>query len=127
MINAKIEHYDSIEIWGDGNQTRSFTYIDDCITGIHLLMGSCFNQPINIGSSELVTVNQLVSIVEDIAGINLKRNYNLNAPKGVNGRNSDNTLIKSVLNWAPDTRLRDGMEVTYDWIYDQIRARHGRA
>jgi nucleoside-diphosphate-sugar epimerase len=110
-----------IEIWGDGKQTRSFMYIDDCLHGIYLITNSeSWHDPINLGSAEGVTINQLVDIVEDIAGIKLKRSYNLNAPKGVNGRNSDNTLIKKVFGWEPNTRLRDGMEKTYAWIYDQM-------
>src|SRR5262245_12875091 len=105
-----------IEIWGDGKQTRSFTYIDDCITGIEKLMKSEFREPINLGSSEMVTINELVSIVEDIGNIKLERRYNLNAPKGVRGRNSDNTLIKKVLGWEPNTTLHDGLVHTFRWI-----------
>jgi nucleoside-diphosphate-sugar epimerase len=120
VIQAKLSGKHEIEIWGDGKQTRSFMYIDDCVKGTQMLTHSDFVQPINIGSSELVSINQLVDIVEEIAGIRLKRNYNLSAPKGVNGRNSDNTLIKKVFNWEPDTRLRVGMEKTYRWIYDQM-------
>src|SRR5689334_23548658 len=97
-------------------------YIDDCVKGIDLIMNSEILEPINLGSSEAVTVNQLVDIVEDIAGIKLERKYNLSAPKGVNGRNSDNTLIKKVFGWEPDTKLRDGMEKTYRWIWDEIAA-----
>ena len=85
-----------------------------------MLLNSEFVEPINIGSSELVSINQLVDLVEDIAGIKLHRNYNLNAPKGVNGRNSDNTLIQKVFGWEPSTKLRDGLEITYRWIYDEI-------
>ena len=118
----------NIEIWGDGNQTRSFMYIDDCIQGTKLLMNSDYVDPLNIGSDEMVSINQLVDIVEDIAGVKLKRSYNLDAPKGVRGRNSDNTLTSSVLNWAPSISLRSGMEKTYAWIYDQAKARaEGRA
>ncbi|HUG68355.1 MAG TPA: NAD-dependent epimerase/dehydratase family protein [Pirellulaceae bacterium] len=109
-----------IDIWGDGEQTRSFTYIDDCIHGIELLMRSDVRVPLNLGSNELVTINGLVDIVADIAGITLERNYLLDAPKGVNGRNSDNTLISELLNWAPNTRLRAGMEPTYRWIEQQF-------
>jgi len=112
-----------IEIWGDGEQTRSFTYIDDCLRGTQLLLYSDVEEPLNIGSDELVTINQLVGIVEEIAGVKLKRNYKLDAPKGVRGRNSDNTLIKSTLGWAPSIPLRVGMEQTYRWIYDQAKAR----
>ena len=120
VISAKLSGKHEIEIWGAGTQTRSFMYIDDCVKGTQMLTNSDFVEPINIGSSELVSINQLVDIVEEIAGIKLKRNYNLNAPKGVNGRNSDNTLIKSVFGWEPDTKLRVGMEKTYRWIYDQM-------
>ncbi|MDR1191422.1 MAG: NAD-dependent epimerase/dehydratase family protein [Verrucomicrobiales bacterium] len=109
-----------IEIWGSGEQTRSFMYIDDCVKGTQMLMNSDFAEPLNIGSNELVSINQLVDIVEDIAGVKLKRNYNLNAPKGVNGRNSDNTLIKQIFNWEPNIKLRDGMGKTYRWIHDEL-------
>jgi nucleoside-diphosphate-sugar epimerase len=127
VIEAKQSGRHEIEIWGDGQQTRSFMYITDCLKGIHLITDSeSFFDPINLGSAEGVTINQLVDIVEDIAKIKLKRNYNLNAPKGVNGRNSDNTLIKKVFNWEPDTRLRDGMEKTYAWIYDQYMGKYGK-
>ncbi len=112
-----------IEIWGDGRQTRSFMYIDDCLTGTQRLMASDFREPLNIGSEEMVSINQLVDIVEDIAEVTLKRRYNLDAPKGVRGRNSDNTLVREVLGWAPSTALRDGMERTYRWVCDQVKAR----
>ena len=117
---AKISGNHTIEIWGDGKQTRSFTFIDDCIKGTQAILHSNIRVPINLGSSELVTINQLVDLVENIAGIKLKRNYNLGAPKGVNGRNSDNTLIREYLNWAPSTRLQDGLEKLFAWVYDQI-------
>ncbi|MBI3878616.1 MAG: NAD-dependent epimerase/dehydratase family protein [Verrucomicrobia bacterium] len=120
VITAKLTGNHEIEIWGDGKQTRSFMYIDDCLKGTQTLTHSSFVEPINIGSSELVSINRLVDLAEDIAGIKLKRNYNLGAPKGVKGRNSDNTFIKKVLGWEPDTRLRDGLEKTYRWIYDEI-------
>jgi len=120
VIQAKLSSEHNIEIWGDGNQTRSFMYIDDCLQGTQAIMNSDILEPINLGSDELVTINGLVDIVESIAGINLKRNYKLDAPKGVNGRNSDNTLIKKHLGWAPGIKLRAGLEKTYAWIYDQI-------
>jgi nucleoside-diphosphate-sugar epimerase len=120
VIAAKLSGKHEIEIWGDGKQTRSFMYIDDCLKGVEAILASNIIEPINLGSSELVSINQLVDIVEDIAGIKLKRSYNLKAPKGVNGRNSDNTLIKKYLGWEPCVRLRDGMEKTYRWIYDQM-------
>jgi GDP-D-mannose 3',5'-epimerase len=112
-----------IEIWGDGEQTRSFMYIDDCIKGTKMLTRSNFVDPLNIGSDEMVSINHLVDIVEDIAGIKLKRSYNLDAPKGVRGRNSDNNLIRQILGWAPSITLREGMEKTYRWIYDRTKAR----
>jgi GDP-D-mannose 3', 5'-epimerase len=123
VIEAKLAGEHEIEIWGDGHQTRSFMYIDDCVKGTRMIMESDFAEPINLGSSELVSINQLVDIVEDIAGTKLKRKYNLLAPKGVNGRNSDNSLIQKIFHWEPSTRLRIGMEHTYRWIYDQMIAR----
>ncbi|MGZ4971718.1 MAG: NAD-dependent epimerase/dehydratase family protein [Limisphaerales bacterium] len=123
VIEAKLSGKHEIEIWGDGHQTRSFMYIDDCLKGTQSILASNILEPINLGSSELVSINGLVDMVEDIAGIKLKRRYNLTAPKGVNGRNSDNTLIKKYLGWEPNTRLRDGMEKTYRWIYDQMTKR----
>ena len=123
VIEAKLSGKHEIEIWGSGNQTRSFMFIDDCTAGIQKIMDSEILEPINLGSSEAVTINQLVDITEAIAGIRLRRKYDLSAPKGVNGRNSDNTLIKKYLNWEPSTPLRVGMEKTYHWIYDQYQAR----
>lgn len=120
VITAKMSGKHEIEIWGNGEQTRSFMYIDDCTVGTHAILASDILEAINLGSNELVSINQLVSIVEDIAGIKLKRKYKLDAPKGVNGRNSDNALIKKLLGWEPSTRLRDGMEKTYRWIYDEM-------
>jgi nucleoside-diphosphate-sugar epimerase len=120
VIKAKITGNHEIEIWGDGNQTRSFMYIDDCIHGSTMLMESDFRDPINIGSSQKVTINQLVDIAENIAGIKLHRKYNLTAPKGVNGRNSDNTLILNKFNWEPSISLETGLAKTYKWIYDQM-------
>lgn len=120
VIEAKRSGRHEIEIWGDGKQTRSFMYIDDCLKGTQSILDSEIPEPINLGSDELVTINQLVDIVEEIAEIRLERRYNLSAPKGVNGRNSDNTLIKKYLNWAPGIRLKDGMERTYRWIHDQM-------
>jgi nucleoside-diphosphate-sugar epimerase len=116
VIEARESGKHGIDIWGTGNQTRSFMYIDDCIQGIQRIMESDILEPINLGSSELVSINQLVDIAESIGKIKLKRTYDLNAPKGVNGRNSDNTLIKKYLGWEPDTRLRDGLARTYAWI-----------
>jgi nucleoside-diphosphate-sugar epimerase len=123
VIQAKISGKHEIEIWGDGKQSRSFMYIDDCIHGSQMLTNSSFVDPINIGSSELVTINQLVDIVENIAQIKLERKYKLDAPKGVNGRNSDNTLILKEFNWEPSIRLADGLAKTYEWIYNEISAK----
>ena len=123
VIEAKLSRQHEISIWGSGNQTRSFMYIDDCIKGTQLIMNSGILEPINLGSSEMVTVNQLVDIVEEIAGIKLKRKYDLNAPKGVTGRNSDNTLIQRYLHWEPSIPLKTGLEKTYRWIYDEYVAR----
>lgn len=117
---AKLSGKHEIEIWGTGEQTRSFMYITDCVYGTQMLTNSDFIEPINIGSAEMVSINQLVDMAEEIAGIKLHRSYKLDAPKGVNGRSSDNTLIKSVFDWEPTTRLRDGLEITYRWIYDEI-------
>ncbi len=123
VIEAKMSGRNEIEIWGDGLQTRSFMYIDDCLHGTMTMMERNIPGPLNVGSNEMVTINQLVDIVEEIAGVKLKRNYNLSAPKGVNGRNSDNTMIKEIMGWEPSTPLRVGMEKTYRWIYDQMQAR----
>jgi len=120
VIAAELADSRDIEVWGDGEQTRSFMYIDDCLHGTRTLMASDVREPLNIGSDELVTINQLIDIVEDIAGVKLRRHYNLTAPKGVRGRCSENTQIKRLLGWAPSIRLRDGMEKTYRWIHDQM-------
>jgi nucleoside-diphosphate-sugar epimerase len=123
VLEAKLTGKHEIEIWGTGEQTRSFMFIDDCIKGIDLIFRSEILEPINLGSSEAVSINRLVDIVEDIAGIKLDRKYDLSAPKGVNGRNSDNTLIQRYLHWEPDITLREGLEKTYAWIHDQYLAR----
>lgn len=112
----------TIEIWSDGTPTRSFMYIDDCVDGILKIMDSDIKEPINLGSDELVTIDELVSIVEDIAGVQLERQYDPDAPRGVNGRNSDNTRILECLGWEPRTRLREGMEKTYRWIHGEFKA-----
>jgi nucleoside-diphosphate-sugar epimerase len=122
VIQAQLSGSSEIEIWGDGEQTRSFTYIDDCLEGTLRLMESDVADPLNIGSDQLVTINQLVDIVEGIAGVTLKRLHKLDAPKGVRGRNSDNTLITARLGWAPSVRLEDGMRRTYEWIYQEMTA-----
>lgn len=120
VIQAKHSGRHEIEIWGDGHQTRSFMYIDDCTYGTRAILESDIRQPINLGSSELVTINELVDIVEEIAGIRLQRYYKLDAPKGVNGRNSDNSLLHEYLGWEPSVKLRDGMAKTYEWIEEQM-------
>ncbi len=125
VIHAKQTGDLTIEIWGDGHQTRSFMYIDDCIRGTLSIARSDILEPINLGSSELVTINQLVDIAEDIAGVKLHRRYDPSAPKGVNGRNSDNTRLHAALGWEPSIRLRDGMERTYRWIHDEYVRQYG--
>jgi GDP-D-mannose 3',5'-epimerase len=120
VLEAKHSGKNEIEIWGDGKQTRSFMYIDDCTKGTQMILESDIEEPLNLGSDELVTINQLVDIAEEIAGVKLKRNYNLGAPKGVNGRNSDNTLILEKLNWEPSVRLREGLARTYAWIENEM-------
>ena len=125
VIEAQMNGTNTIEIWGAGTQTRSFMYIDDCVHGTRAILQSDILEPINLGSSEQVTINQLVSVVEEIAGVTLRRTHDMSAPKGVNGRNSDNTMIKELLGWEPSTRLRDGMEKTYRWVYDSYAAKYG--
>ena len=120
VIEAKHSGNHEIEIWGDGHQTRSFMYIDDCTRGTQMIFESDIHEPLNLGSDELVSINQLVDIVEEIAGVKLKRKYKLDAPKGVNGRNSDNTLIQQRLGWAPSISLRDGLAKTYAWIESEM-------
>jgi GDP-D-mannose 3', 5'-epimerase len=122
VIEAKVSGKREIEIWGDGKQTRSFMYIDDCTFGTQAILQSEINEPLNLGSSQLVTINQLVDIVEEIAGVKLNRKYNLNAPKGVNGRNSDNTRIHQFLGWQPSIPLKEGLTKTYQWIESQMLA-----
>jgi nucleoside-diphosphate-sugar epimerase len=122
VIEAKIFNRKDIEIWGDGTQTRSFMYIDDCIKGTQAIVESNIHEPVNLGSDELVTINQLVSIAEEIGGVRLKRIYKPQAPTGVNGRNSDNTRLFQYLGWKPSIRLRDGLERTYAWIENEVEA-----
>ena len=120
VIAAKLAGEQNIDIWGDGEQTRSFMYVDDCIVGTQKLLNSEVSEPLNIGSSRLISINDLVSLIEDIAGVKLKRNYDLSAPLGVRGRNSDNTLIQARLGWEPQITLEDGLAKTYAWIHDQM-------
>jgi GDP-D-mannose 3',5'-epimerase len=126
VIEAKLRRRPTIEVWGDGRQTRSFMYIDDCLKGMQSILASEILEPINLGSNELTTINGLVDMVEEIAGVQLKRVYDPGAPKGVNGRNSDNALIQRLLGWQPSIRLRDGMEPTYRWIYDEYVKKYGK-
>jgi nucleoside-diphosphate-sugar epimerase len=122
VAEAKLSRAHEIEIWGDGQQRRSFMYIEDCLRGTELLMWSDVQKPLNIGSAELVSIDELVDLVEGIAGVKLKRRYKLDAPQGVRGRNSDNTLIRGQLGWEPSISLREGLEETYRWVHDQIAA-----
>jgi nucleoside-diphosphate-sugar epimerase len=124
VIEAVVRGDNTIEIWGDGQRTRSFMYIDDCVRGTIAITESDILEPINLGSNELVTINQLVDMVEEIAGVQLQRRYDVTAPQGVSGRNSDNTRIRQYLGWEPSIRLRDGLERTYAWIYDQYVAKY---
>jgi nucleoside-diphosphate-sugar epimerase len=125
VIEAKDRGVDTLEIWGDGSQSRSYMYIDDCVLGIDKIMhcNELIATPINLGRSELISVNDLVSLVETIGGVKLKRKYLLNAPKGVAGRNSDNTMIKSILNWEPGIPVSEGLATTYKWIESQYNDR----
>ena len=120
VAEAKISGNHEIEIWGDGKQTRSFMYVDDCIKGMDLIWKHGNPEPINLGSDTMISINDLVTIIENIASIKLKRSYNINAPQGVRGRNSDNTKIKNLTGWAPSIPVEIGIEKTYRWIYDQI-------
>jgi nucleoside-diphosphate-sugar epimerase len=122
VAEAKLKMGTSIEIWGDGEQTRSFTYIDDCIEGTIRLMTSNVREPINIGSSEMVSINQMVEIIEDKANYKLARVYDLTAPKGVRGRNSDNSKVRTDLKWEPSISLSHGLGVTYDWVESQVKS-----
>jgi nucleoside-diphosphate-sugar epimerase len=125
VIEAKDTGKHEIVIWGDGTQTRSFMYIDDCLKGIDMIMhcDELIATPINLGSSELFSINELVSLAEEIGGIELERKYDLDAPRGVAGRNSDNTFIRKVLNWEPNTPFREGLAKTYAWIEQQYFGR----
>ncbi len=122
VAEAVVHGRDTIEIWGDGEQTRSFMYIDDCLEGSRRIMDSDIVEPINLGSEELVSINQLVDLVESIAGVQLERRHDLTAPQGVRGRNSDNTMIRDRLGWEPNTTLRAGMEKTYAWVLEQVQS-----
>ena len=121
VATAAITGDHSIEIWGDGKQTRTFTYIADCVKGTRMITDGDSGEPVNLGSDELVTINQMVDIVEQIAGVTLERNYNLSAPQGVRGRSSDNTEMLRRYGWAPSTSLADGLKRTYRWVFDEVK------
>ncbi len=125
VAQAVISGRHELEIWGDGEQTRSFMYVDDCVRGSQMILQSDLEEPINLGSAELVSINQLYSIVEEIAGVTCERKYDLSAPQGVRGRNSDNTRIKEVFDWEPSISLADGLARTYAWVYDQVKRSQG--
>jgi GDP-D-mannose 3', 5'-epimerase len=123
---AQLSGEHQITIWGDGEQTRSFTYVDDCSVGTRLIADGPVDEPLNLGSDEMVTIDQLVDLVEAIAGIELERHYWLDAPQGVRGRSSDNTKIRQLLGWSPSIPLAIGIETTYQWILDQMAIRSGK-
>jgi nucleoside-diphosphate-sugar epimerase len=123
IAQAKLSGDHTIDVWGDGEQSRSFMYIDDCVRGSQEILAGDNVEPVNLGSSELVTINQMIGILEDIAGITVTKNHDLSAPQGVRGRNSDNTMFHSIYGWEPSISLRDGLEKTYGWIYDQLSSR----
>ncbi|NRQ49352.1 NAD-dependent epimerase/dehydratase family protein [Aeromicrobium stalagmiti] len=123
IAQAKLSGDHTIEVWGDGEQSRSFMYIDDCVRGTQEILAGDNVEPVNLGSAELVTINQMIGILEEISGITVTKNHDLSAPQGVRGRNSDNELFHSIYGWEPSISLRDGLEKTYSWIYDQLAAR----
>ncbi len=123
IAQAKLSGDRRIEVWGDGKQTRTFTYIDDCVHGTRAIMEGGTAEPLNVGSTELVTIDRLIDLVEEIAGVEVKRDYDLDAPQGVRGRSSDNTRILAELGWEPAIGLKEGLERTYRWVFDQVSAR----
>lgn len=123
IAEAKLSGNHVIDVWGDGEQSRSFMYIDDCVRGTKEILAGDNVEPVNLGSSELVTINQMIGILEDIAGITVTKEHDLTAPQGVRGRNSDNTMFHEIYGWEPSISLRDGLDKTYAWIYDQLSAR----
>ncbi len=124
IAHAKLSGEHEIDVWGDGEQSRSFMYIDDCVRGSQEILAGENVEPVNLGSSELVTINQMIGILEEIAGITVKKQHDLTAPQGVRGRNSDNTFFHETYGWEPSISLHDGLEKTYSWIYDQISDRY---
>jgi nucleoside-diphosphate-sugar epimerase len=125
VAEAKLSGEPAIEIWGDGEQTRSFMYIDDCVEGSLRLMASAVHEPVNIGSSELVSILQLVGLVENIAAVKLDHHHDLAAPQGVRGRNSDNELVRELLGWEPGISLEEGLTATYKWVSEQVLSPRG--
>ena len=122
VINSKLNNDKIIDVWGDGKQTRSFLYIDDCVDGTIKLFESNYAEPVNIGSDEQVSINQMIEILEEISeNKDLKKEYQLDKPKGVRGRSSNNDLVKKVLGWEYQIKLRDGLKKTYEWIYSEIK------
>ena len=122
IIDAKINKKKEIEVWGDGEQTRSFLYIDDCIKGTMDVFNSSYNDVFNIGSEEQVSINQMIEIIEEISDYKIKKTYQLDKPKGVRGRSSDNTFVKSKINWEPHYSLKEGLKITYEWIYNEMKS-----
>tara|TARA_B100001057_G_C22246805_1_gene717874 strand:+ start:16 stop:531 length:516 start_codon:yes stop_codon:yes gene_type:complete len=121
VIKAKNNKENKIEVWGDGKQTRTFLYIDDCVEGTLRLFESEYSEPVNIGSDEQVSINEMIEVIEGISGIKkLEREYQLDKPKGVRGRSSNNDLVKKILNWSYNIKLKDGLAKTYDWISSEI-------
>lgn len=123
IAEAKLTGNHTIDVWGDGEQSRSFMFIDDCVRGSKEILAGDNVEPVNLGSSELVTINQMIGILEDIAGITVEKEHDLSAPQGVRGRNSDNTFFHETYGWEPSVSLRDGLEKTYAWIYDILAKR----
>ena len=117
---AKLTGGSEIEIWGDGEQTRSFCYITDCVEGLYRLMMSDHHEPLNLGQDRMVTINELADIIAEAAGISISKSH-VEGPQGVRGRNSDNSLLREVLGWEPEVSLEEGLKITYDWIEDQVR------
>jgi nucleoside-diphosphate-sugar epimerase len=118
---AKLTNHDEIEIWGDGEQTRSFCFVDDCVVGIQMLMRSNYAEPLNLGQDRLISINELADLIARIAGIEIKKKH-ISGPQGVRGRNSDNTRLREILEWEPEISLEEGLARTYDWIEDQVRS-----
>jgi nucleoside-diphosphate-sugar epimerase len=126
IANAKLTGLNEIEIWGDGEQTRSFCYIDDCVEGLYRLMASDFTDPLNLGQDRMISINALADLISDIAGISIVKKH-VDGPMGVRGRNSDNSRLREVLSWEPEISLEHGLAQTYSWIESEVAARMGKA